>query len=133
MSDNAWTRQVRELALTLLFAAAGGLVFFAVGLPAPWLSGPAASVGAAGIAGVSLQVPNWLRQATFIFLGSTMGSAVTPATLSLMMKWPISLLGLALSLVGIMFASSAYLVSVHGYDRMTARLAAVPGALPYVL
>ena len=121
------------LLLTLGVGAAGGAVFFVLGLPAAWLSGPAVSVAGASLAGVRLSVPNPVRQAAFVFLGSTMGAAMTPETLALMIHWPASLAGLAGCILAIMVCCSAYLRHVHGYDRTTARLAAVPGALPYVL
>ena len=122
-----------QLLLTLVVGVAGGLIFFLLSLPAAWLSGPAVSVAGASLAGLRLSIPNPVRQAAFIFLGSTMGATMTPETLVLMARWPISIAGLALCVLGIMISCSAYLQYVHGYDRITARLAAVPGALPYVL
>lgn len=122
-----------RLLLTLLVGVAGGAAFYALGLPAAWLSGPAVSVAGASLAGVRLSISNPVRQAAFVFLGSTMGATMTPETLALMARWPVSLAGLAVCVLGIMVCCSAYLQRVHGYDRTTARLAAVPGALPYVL
>jgi membrane AbrB-like protein len=122
-----------KAALTLVIAALGGSAFFAIGVPAPWLSGPAVSVGTAGLAGAGLWVPERLRYAALVVLGATMGSAVTPETVGLFIHWPLSLAGLGLSVFLIMLASSVYLERVHGFDRATARLASVPGALPYVL
>lgn len=124
---------VGRLLLTLAIGFAGGFLFFLLGLPAAWLSGPAVAVAGSSIAGAKLAVPNPVRQAAYIFLGSTMGSTVTPETVSLMGRWPMSLLGLALCVLAMMAISSAYLERVHGFDRPTARLAAVPGALPYVM
>lgn len=119
--------------LTLAVGTAGGFVFFLFGLPAAWLSGPVVSVAGVSLAGVRLSVPNGVRQAAFVFLGSTMGATMTPETLALMARWPVSLTGLAVCVLAIMAGCSFYLQRVHGYDRPTARLAAVPGALPYVL
>lgn len=124
---------LRRLALTLGLAAAGGAAFFLVGLPVPWLSGPAVSVAAGSIGGLPLGIPPWLRRATLVFLGATMGASVTPETLALMGRWPISLAGLAVCVWAIVLSVSFYLERVHRFDRATARLAAVPGALPYVL
>lgn len=124
---------LERLLLTLAVGIAGGGVFHLLGIPAAWLSGPAASVGAASVSGMRLSIPMPVRHAAFVFLGSTMGATLTPETLSLMARWPVSLAGLAVAVLGIMVGCSAYLQLVHGYDRTTARLAAVPGALPYVL
>lgn len=124
---------LKQMALTLGAGSAGGLAFFLAGLPAPWVSGPAVGTAGLALAGAKLGVPPMLRRAALIFLGSTMGSVVTPETLTLMSRWPLSLVGLGACVFGIMSSIAFYLERVHGYDRATARLCAVPGALPYVL
>jgi membrane AbrB-like protein len=129
-----WEQQdYRRLLVTLGVGIVGGAAFSLLGLPLAWLSGPAVSAAGASIAGIGLTIPVGLRHASLIFLGSTMGSAITPETLTLLSRWPATLAGLVVCVFGIMAACSLYLERVHGYDRVTARLAAVPGALPYVL
>ena len=118
------------LARTLSIGLIGGAVFMALGLPVPWLSGPAFAVAIAALSRLELAVPNWLRTATLIFLGSTIGSAVTPETLDTLQQWPWSLAGLSVAVMAIMAGGAAYLERVHGYDRQTARLATIPGAMP---
>jgi membrane AbrB-like protein len=133
MSDSFGAEALRKLALTLAVGLAGGAAFFGLGLPVPWLSGPAVTVACVSIAGVNLSIPHWLRDAAFVFLGATMGTAVTPDTLAQVTHWPMSLAGLAVCVFCTMNAISIYLERIHRYDRATARLSAVPGALPYVL
>ena len=133
MNDAFWVYPTLRTALTFLVAVAGGVSFSAIGAPAPWLTGSAAAVGCAAIAGAKPMIPAWLRYGAVVFLGSAVGSTMTPQTVGLLLHWPISFIGLAVSVFGIMAASSIYLERVHGYDRATARLASVPGALPYVL
>jgi membrane AbrB-like protein len=122
-----------RLALTLAIGTAGGSLFAALGLPAPWLSGAGTAAAIAALLGVGLVIPAWLRQSTLVFLGIVAGSAVTPETLLQMTHWPISLLGLAVCVALIMVSIATYLERVHGFDPATARLSAVPGALPFVL
>ena len=124
---------IKRLLLTLAVGGAGGLAFFLIGLPAAWLSGPSVTVAAGVLSGIRLAIPNWLRHTAFIVLGASMGSAMTPETLELLSRWPASLAGLAICVIAIMGCCSLYLQKVHAYDRDTARLASVPGALPYVL
>ena len=124
---------IKRLLLTLAVGGAGGLAFFLIGLPAAWLSGPSVTVAAGVLGGIRLAIPNWLRHTAFIVLGASMGSAMTPETLELLSRWPASLAGLAICVIAIMGCCSLYLQKVHSYDRDTARLASVPGALPYVL
>lgn len=118
---------------TLAIGFAGGLAFFVLGLPAPWLSGPGTATAIASLAGFKVVVPKPLRLVALVFLGILAGSAVTPETLGQMGRWPLSIIGLAVCVGLIMISIATYLERVHGYDRVTARLSAVPGALPYVL
>lgn len=124
---------VIRLATTLAIGFAGGLLFACAGLPAPWLSGAGLASAAAAVAGVPITVPEWLKGVSLVVLGVIAGSAVTPDSIAMMARWPLSLAGLAVCVGLIMISVSVYLERVHGYDRATARLSAVPGAMPYVL
>ncbi|MEL6374686.1 MAG: AbrB family transcriptional regulator [Pseudomonadota bacterium] len=126
-------RATARFVLTFLIAIAGGLAFMALGLPVAFLSGAAIATGGAAIAGLNVALPAWLRQLALIFLGVTMGSAIRPETFSLMARWPLSLAVLMVCVVGVMAGIAAYLVRVHRFDVASARLSAIPGALPYVL
>lgn len=125
-------RYVARVALSLALGAAGGGVFSALGLPAPWLSGAGIAAAVGGIAGLPVEVPNILRTLSLIVLGAIAGSAVTPQSVATMIHWPISIVGLFICVWTIMTAVSRYLEWVHGYNRATARLSAIPGAMPYV-
>lgn len=133
MNANTRAFSYATFALTLAIALAGGATFAVLGMPGPWLSGPAIAVAIASLFGLDLGVPKLVRNAALVFLGATMGTAVTPDSLALMSRWPLSLAGLAAVVMAIMLSISFYLERVHRYDRATARLAGVPGALPYVL
>ena len=122
-----------RLVPALIVAMVGGALFQALGLPAPWLTGSAAAVAIAAVGGLRISVPEWLRHASTIFLGTIMGSAVTPDTFAQLPSWPISLVGLLIVVVSMMFAVSLYLERVHGFDPVTARLACVPGNMTYVI
>jgi hypothetical protein len=111
----------------------GGLAFHLLGLPLPWLTGPAAVVAAAALLGTKVGLMRWLCEAAIVLLGVTLGSTVTPETLSMAARWPLTMAGLAAAVVSIMTLGSIYLQRVHGLDRATARLSAIPGALNYVL
>jgi membrane AbrB-like protein len=119
-------------ALTLGLASAGGMVFWLLGLPAPWLSG--AMVGATlGLIGrIELHLPSLLRDLAMLVLGLSMGSSVTPAMLADMAQWPVSLLALALVVAAIMI-TSIWTLRRWGWDRDTALYGSAPGALSAVL
>lgn len=122
-----------RLARVMAIGVAGGGAFAFAGLPAPWLSGAGLAAGLAAVAGVPVEVPGWLRGLSLVVLGVIAGSAVTPQSLAMMVHWPLSLAGLAVCVFLIMASVSLYLERVHGYDRATARLSSIPGAMPYVL
>jgi membrane AbrB-like protein len=118
---------------TLAWALAGGLALAALGLPAAWLSGALIAVAGAVLAGRPLALPRPLGHAVFLLLGISMGAAVTPATLSAMALWPLSIAALLLAMGAVTGLSTLYLMRVHGWPRAAAIYATVPGALSQVL
>jgi hypothetical protein len=133
LSGEGRQASLERLARTLAVGVVGGGAFALAGLPAPWLSGPATAVALAGLAGRDLAIPVPVRWVTLAVLGATMGSAVTPETFATLARWPASILGLAVAVFAVMMSVSLYLERIHGYDRITARLCAIPGAFPFVL
>ncbi len=122
-----------RVVLTVAIAGLGGLLFQTLGLPAPWLSGPATLVAILVVTGFRIDIPAFLRHAALMFLGVLMGSSVTPDTLGQLARSPLTLAGLLICVVVIIAAVQAYLRLVHRYDAVTAQLSAVPGALPFAL
>src|SRR5262245_58109678 len=100
---------VETVALTLAIGFAGGLGFYLLGLPLPWLSGPAVAVAGAALYRTHVGLNQPLREGAIVFLGATMGSTVTPETLSLMVRWPLTLAGLAAAMLTIMVTGAFYL------------------------
>jgi membrane AbrB-like protein len=114
---------------TLAIGAAGALTFWVVGLPLPFMTGSAAATAGVALARHRLEIPVGLRQAALVMIGAVLGAAVTPETLALLPRWPVTIIGLAGSILSIMVIGAYYLEHVHGYDRATARLSSIPGAL----
>jgi len=122
-----------RLALTLALSAAGGLAAYALGLPAPWIAGGMFAVAVASLAGVNTFVPMALRPPVFLVLGIYAGSGVSPETLNQMRTWPASFAILGLSLVLLIAGSFWWLHRRCGWDRNSALLASLPGALSLVV
>jgi membrane AbrB-like protein len=116
-----------------LTGAAGGVLLTVLHVPAGWLCGAALSVAIAAIAGRPMTVPNRLRDVIFIVLGTSMGSALSPQTLTDAQSWPLSIVLLLVSVAATMTIGSWYLRTCHGWDVATARLSSTPGALSAVL
>lgn len=118
-------------ALGLGFTAA--MAALIIGFPAPFLTGPALVVSLAGVLGLPLFMPNFLRNGVFVVIGMTMGAGITPETVASAAKWPLSILMLFAGLIIIMIVSARFLSTLFGYDNHTALLSATPGHLSYVL
>ncbi|MCK0196069.1 AbrB family transcriptional regulator [Ancylobacter sp. 6x-1] len=122
-----------RLFVTLAIAAAGGTLFAWIGMPAGWLSGALVATAVAALGGLPVGIPSLVRQATFIVLGTSMGSAISPDTLRGITSWPVTMLVLLASVPVMMAAVVFYLVRIAGWDRRSAFFAAAPGALSAVL
>ncbi len=126
-------KTARDVALTAGVASLGAAVFFALGMPAPALVGSVIVTSAAALGGLVRPIPRKLREAVFVVLGASMGSAVTPETVEGVMKWPGSMLALGLAVAAMVAVSYLVLRRGFGFDRTTAFYASPPGALAAIL
>jgi uncharacterized protein len=122
-----------RFAETAAAAIAGAIVFHFLGLPAPSLSG--AMVGVALLLAVGRQaaMPAIIANGAMLMTGVAMGAAVTPEMLGGFQKYPLSIAMFALSIGATILLTQAFLHHAGGWDRLTAFLAATPGALSSVL
>ena len=102
-------------------------------MPAGWLSGAILAVAAAALAGRPMHVPAAMMRAIFVLIGISLGAVVTPATLHGMAMYPLSIAVLVAAMAMVSFAGGTYLRTVHGWDRVSAFLAAAPGGLSQVM
>ena len=114
---------------TLAAGIAGGWVFSILGLPVPWLAGPMAAVAALAMSGQSVRLPRLLCDTGLFVAGISLGSTVSPEALAAVSRYPASIVALVLSVAAIMVVSMVLLELAFGWDRQTAYLASVPGAL----
>ena len=68
-----------------------------------------------------------------MLIGISLGAVVTPETLHGMATYPLSIAALIVAMVCISVTGAAYLRVVHGWDTLTAYLAAAPGGLSQVM
>lgn len=114
-------------------AAAGGTALALAGLPGGWLSGAIIAVSTLALAGRPVQVPNALARVTYVVMGTSLGSTVTPETVAGMATWPLSLAILGFAMFLLTAVVTAYLCLVHGWERNSALLASFPGGLATVI
>ncbi|MEM7429747.1 MAG: AbrB family transcriptional regulator [Pseudomonadota bacterium] len=127
------SREFLVILRTLVIGLAGAMVFQYFNMPAAFMSGALVAVAASAVAGVKVAMPNGVRNIAFYCAGLFFGTTVNQDTVNSLTAWPFSIAALAVSLIAIMTLLPRYLERVHGYDRETAGLSAVPGALSFVL
>uniref|UniRef100_UPI0025CF9DEF AbrB family transcriptional regulator n=1 Tax=uncultured Agrobacterium sp. TaxID=157277 RepID=UPI0025CF9DEF len=127
------TSELYRLALTVSIGSLGALFGALVGLPAPFLCGPALSVTAASLLGLTLSVPKNLRNATFVIVGVSMGANITPDVFRAARTWPLSFVAVLITVVVLLYTAYWILRFVFRYDHTTAMLGASPGHLSYII
>ncbi len=126
-------KELLGAAILLGAGTIGGAVFFLMNFPAAWLTGAMLVASILALSKVPLFLPSPFRFIVFLVLGNQIGSGFTPDMLERVMKWPLSLVGLALTMLLVIGASATFLVNLGKWSRPTAFYASVPGALSYVL
>ncbi|MEM6608034.1 MAG: AbrB family transcriptional regulator [Pseudomonadota bacterium] len=130
---DALRRDLWTVAIMAPSAAAGAGLAVLLGLPAPYLTGPAIIVTILSQTGLIGAPPVWLRNLCFVLIGIGMGSGITPEALRAAAQWPVPLVALAVALVVLTFSGAAALERFFRFDRPAARLAATPGHLSFVI
>lgn len=126
-------RVLAESAGTVAVAVAGGSLFHALGMPVAWMSGPMIVTAALAMLDLPARMPPLLRDFGLLVAGVSLGSTVTPEAIAMIARYPLSVVGLAASVVATVVAAKTVLERMFGWDRPTAFLAAVPGALSMVM
>ncbi len=123
----------RNLAESLLIGAVGGYTLDAARFPAGWLAGSMLFCALAALMGRPIHVPQPLARAFFIILGISIGGVVTPETVKGMATWPFSLFMVTVAMAAVTLGTVTYLTRVHGWNRLTAMFASIPGGLAQVM
>ena len=119
--------------LTLAIACTGAVLAGAVNAPVYMLTGPAAAVSVAGLAGVRVEVDPRFRDVCFVVLGLAVGAGFNAEALGTMLRWPLAFGVMAVLTWGTMVACRALLQHSFGFARDTALFAGAPGHLSFVI
>ena len=119
--------------LALVSGSVGGMLFYGLGLPAPWLSGSMVGVTLAVLLRIPCEFPQSWHPGLFVILGLSMGSGVKPETLTRIHQWPISILIIFFTVFFIILATYFYQRHIAGWDKPTSYFASIPGALSFVI
>jgi hypothetical protein len=121
-------RAVRIL-LGLAIGAAGGLVFYFLQMPLPWMIGAMVFSTIAAAAGAPIAFSFRFRTLMIVVLGVMLGSAFTPDLLDHLGAWAVSIAVMLLYVLVGTLVVHRYFVLFGRYDGVTAYFAAAPGGL----
>lgn len=126
-----WVRatSLRQQGLTLIVAAIGTVLFWAVGLPLPFLFGPLTACLVMALAGAPLKGTKGLSQAMRTILGVAIGASLTPAVVSSLPTMAISLAFVPIYVILIALIGVPFFRKVYRFDGATSWYAAMPGGL----
>ena len=120
--------------ITILIGSIGGIIAWYIGAPAPFLTGPATLVTlCAVLVNVNCQINTLIRNMSFIIIGISTAEGINAKALDNILTWPISLIGMTLSIILLMFSIRYIFQSYFKMKRNDAILASTPGHLSYVL
>ncbi len=102
-------------------------------LPVPALLGSGILLAIIAFTRLPLSMPTLMRNIGFTILGCSMGSSITGEMLAKISQWPLSLLGLAVTVIVMMALSTWVLSQYFQQTKNTALLASTPGALSTVV
>ncbi len=90
-------------------------------------------VAAGALARLPVTLPDRIRDGFFVILGLSMGGGVRPDVVDRVAQWPVTMALLAVTLVLVTAATYVFLFRFARWDRESAFLGAIPGALSFVM
>jgi hypothetical protein len=126
-------KQAAIICLTLALGYVGAELARLIHLPVAALLGSGIFIALLAFTPLPLNMPLLMRNIGFTILGCSMGSSINQAMLDKIAQWPLSLVGLAFTVIGMMIASTWVLVKFFHQSKSTALLASTPGALSTVV
>ncbi|MDZ4737400.1 MAG: AbrB family transcriptional regulator [Rhodospirillaceae bacterium] len=118
-----------RILLGLFIGATGGLLFYLLHMPLPWMIGAMVFSTIAAAAGAPIAFSFRLRTLMIVVLGVMLGSAFTPDLLAHIGAWTVSIVVMLLYVPVSTAIVHRYFVRVGRYDNVTAYFSAAPGGL----
>lgn len=118
-----------RIALALAIGTAGGITFFVLGLPLPWMLGAMFATMAAAVGRAPITAPGRIRPAIVAIIGVMLGARFTPEVLSQAAAWIGTLSVLAVYLCVVAAVVVPFYRFVGRLDWTTAWFAGMPGGL----
>ena len=118
-----------RIAAGLALGTLGGLAFYALSLPLPWMLGALFATMVASVAGAPVLGPTRLRQVIVAIIGVLLGSRFTPAVIDQMGEALVTLSILTVYLAAVALVVVPWYRFVGRQDWVTAYFAGMPGGL----
>jgi membrane AbrB-like protein len=115
--------------LALAIGTGGGLAFWLLGLPLPWMLGAMLASFIAVIVKAPLQGPDALRPYVIPVIGVMLGSGFDTQTFSHLFEWGLSLVGLIVYIAAAAALVVPLYIKIGRLDPVTAFFSAMPGGL----
>ncbi|MBT4701137.1 MAG: AbrB family transcriptional regulator [Rhodospirillaceae bacterium] len=122
-------RTAVPILLTLCLAAVGGAIFEYLRSPLPWMIGAMVVTTVAALFGAPIQHSKKLRGYMVAVLGTMLGTAFTPETVTDALQWGPTLGCVLIYVVIVGGVSYQILTRVAKYDPVSSYYAAAPGGL----
>ncbi len=123
--NQQWASLLTGLAIGLV----GAILFIFLTLPLPWIIGPIFTTSLAGLSGVRLWIPDWLRLLSFWMVGAVFGLTITAQIVEHFIHWLPSIALVVFYTGTIVTVITLYLIHVAKLDPLTAYFSATPGGL----
>lgn len=132
-SSNHWLTKTSTIPFTLGLGYLGAGLAQLIHLPVPALLGSSLLIAMLTFTRLPLNMPTLMRNIGFTILGCSMGSGITSEMLAKIGQWPLSLVGLGLTVITMILASTWVLAKFFQQSTHTVLLASTPGALSTVV
>ncbi|MCB5409186.1 AbrB family transcriptional regulator [Pseudogemmobacter faecipullorum] len=119
----------RRYILGLSLGTAGGLLFWQLGLPLPWMLGALSATMIASVCGLPLAGPDRFRPWVVAVIGVMLGARFSPEVMAQALSWLGSLGLLTLCLIAMGLVNVPFYRFIGGYDWRTSYFAGMPGGL----
>lgn len=123
-----WSK-LSSIAIALAIGAAGGVAFYLIRFPLPWMLGALTASAIAAILGNRWPMPRAIRDFTRPVVGVLAGASFTPEIVSLLVHWWPALFLVAAMTMLAAAAGFLFFTRLCRFDPVTAYFAAVPGGL----
>lgn len=130
MKNPPWDLGIGARSLLAVGAgAAGGLLFFLLHMPLPWMLGSMSACGICSVARLPVVLPNAARLPMTAVIGAMLGTTFTVETFGQLLSWPLPLLGVALYVMVSGIVGYFYFRWAGGFDHPTAFFSGMPGGV----